>query len=180
MNKVLLATAMTLALAATSTAIAGDDKLLTPEAVTTAIVGGSATATGGGSASVGVSDSGNQLFSNSGNAELSNAFNDINSDNVTTIAEDGIVAHANDLDQMVAQSDSKLTIAGNEVVMDGALNDASPLSPQTILVSATTRAQTNTLSGSFTHFSGISAVDQNIGSTSAVAQSVVIQSNGGI
>lgn len=181
MKKVLLATAMTLALGTSFSVTAGDDVLIAKTDTSTAAVGGGATATAtDSSASVSVTDSANQSANGVGNAELSNAFNDINSDNVTTIAEDGIVAHANELNQAVAQSDSAFTISGNEVVMDGALNDASALSPQVITVSATTRTSDNLLGGSFTHFSGISAVDQNIGSTSAVAQSVVVQSNGGI
>lgn len=181
MKKTLLATAVLLALGAPMAVFAAADELDAGTYEYADVIGGGADASGvNASASEGLRNVGNIGHSGSHNLTLDNAFNDVNSDNSTTIAEDGIVAHANELNQAIASADSKLTVSGNEVVMEGAINDTSALSPIAVTVTNVGRTELNSMAGSFSNYGGIATAGQNIGSTTAVAQSVVIQSNGGI
>ncbi len=130
----------------------------------------------------------------SDNIDLTNGFNDSRSDNVTAIGEDGIVAHASDLDQVVATNDFNTVIGGGAETASGTksgedgnliLIDAShtkgALAPSINSNSATGRTDLNEISaGSFNTYGGIATVGQNLGSSTSVQQSIVVQSNGQI
>jgi len=187
MKKTLLATAVVLAFGASMTAQAQDGIITAPKNATTA--GGGAQTTGALSpASNSAKGSYNRDFEGSLNVNATQAFNDINSHNDTTIAKDGIVASAQKLDQAIAASDLNHIVGdiakGNIVLDNGNRTDAA-LSPITIKEAGTNGGNkvlsSNAFSnGAFNHYSGVASASQNLGHTTAVGQSVVVQSNGSI
>jgi len=181
MKKTLISTAVAFALGAPMSVYAApvDDQLAGN--VDQAVANNGAYTEGALSPSINsASASYNPKNTDSGNVSITNGFNDVNSNNLTTIGEDGIVAHANDLNQAVASNDFNQSVLGNLVVVDSSYTEGA-LSPSINSISKISRTDSNEISaGSFNSYSGIATSGQNIGSATAVQQSVVVQSNGGV
>ena len=188
MKKALLTTAVAFALAAPFGASAApDDQFL---GNTGSIDGVGAHSTGALSPAANTpTDSYSPELTESQNVGLTNAYNDVNSDNSISIEEDGNVAFAQDLDQAIATSDLSHEVGsaasahglagGNQITENGVVNaGAQNPAPNTGVGNAW--AKTNEITGTFQNYGGLASASQNAGSTNAIGQSIVVQSNGGI
>ncbi len=191
MKKTLLSTTVALALAASfSASAAPDDKFI---ANVGSIDGVGAYSLGAQSPTTNAPvNSYSPELTEAQNVSLTNAYNDVNSDNTVTIGEDGNVAFAQDLDQAIASSDLSHLVGspasvlgegvvpgGNNVTENGVVNvGAQNPAPNTGTLN--NWAKTNTIGGTFNNYGGLASASQNAGSTNAIGQSIVVQSNGGI
>ena len=188
MKKTLLSTTVALALAASfSASAAPDDKFI---ANVGSIDGVGAYSLGAQSPTTNAPvNSYSPELTEAQNVSLTNAYNDVNSDNTVTIGEDGNVAFAQDLDQAIAVSDlshqvgnpiaAHGLIGGNQITENGVVN-AGAQNPAPNTGTGNNWAKTNTIGGTFNNYGGLASASQNAGSTNAIGQSIVVQSNGGI
>lgn len=191
MKKTLITTAVAIALGASFSVNADQTDTINTEnllGATNTTVG--ATAGKAATSKNSAKDSYNTSAVGSLNDNISHGFNDVNSNNLVNIGEDGIVAYAQDLDQAVASSDLNHAIGSAGIAGTGAANNliainsarsVAALSPASQASTGNTWTSTNTVSaGSFNNFGGTSSASQNVGNMTAVGQSIVVQSNGGV